>query len=124
MAMFATITTALGWATTAALCGGGLYLSVAAASPDRAAQIQLQEDFETAASAGVGFLMIMLAAIGYVVLAVGLARSGLVAKGAAVLIAVGGAATLITTSGPMTAVLVVAALLLAAGHGLAIRTRR
>ncbi len=62
--------------------------------------------------------------IGYIVLAVGLARSGLVTKGAAVLIAIGAAATLITTPGPMTPLLVLAALLLTAGHGLAARTER
>lgn len=124
MAMFATVATAFGWAASAALCASGLFLSVAAGAPDRAAQVQVQEEFVAAASSGVGFVMVVLGAIGYIVLAVGLARSGLVSKGAAVLMAVGGAATLITTPGPVTPLLVLAALLLTAGHGLAVRTER
>jgi hypothetical protein len=122
MAMFATVTTALGWTASAALCAGGLYLSIAAGAPDRAAQVQLQEDFQAAAASGVGFLMVVVGAVGYIVLAFGLARSNLMSKGAAVLIAIGGTATLITTPGPMTPLLVLAALLLTAGHGLAVRT--
>ena len=122
MAMFATVAIALGWTASAALCAGGLFLSVAAGAPDRAAQVQVQEDVVAAASSGVGFAMVILGAIGYIVLAVGLARSGVVNKGAAVLMAVGGAATLITTPGPVTPLLVLAALLLTAGHGLAVRS--
>ena len=124
MAMFATVATALGWAASAGLCASGLFLSVAADAPDRAAQVLVQEDFVAAASGGAGFVMVVLGAIGYIVLAVGLARSGLVPKGAAVLVAVGGAATLITTPGPVTPLLVLAALLLTAGHGLAVMTER
>lgn len=122
MAMVVTITTALGWAATAGICLGGLYLAIAAEAPDRAAQVQLQKDFNEAAATGVMFLMVVVAAIGYVVLAVGLARSSILTKGAAVLIAIGGAATLLTMAGPLTPLLVLAALLLAAGHGLAARS--
>jgi hypothetical protein len=122
MAMFVTITTAIGWAATAAICLGGLYLAVAAEAPDRAAQVQLQQDFNDAAATGVMFLMVIVAAIGYIVLAIGLARSSIITKGAAVLIAIGGAATLMTMAGPLTPLLVLAALLLAAGHGVAARS--
>ncbi len=121
MAMFVTVTTALGWAATAAVCLSGLYLSVAAAAPDRAAQVQVQEDFNEAASTGIAFLLVAIAAVGYIVLAVGLARSSVTTKGAAILIAIGAAATLLTMAGPLTPLLVVSALLLAAGHGLALR---
>ena len=122
MATFVTITTAIGWAATAAICLGGLYLAVAAEAPDRAAQVQIQQDFNDAAATGVIFLMVIVAAIGYIVLAVGLARSSIITKGAAVLIAIGGAATLLTMAGPVTPLLVLAALLLTAGHGLAARS--
>jgi hypothetical protein len=122
MAMLVTATTAIGWASCAGLSVWGVYLSVAADAPDRVAQVQLAEDFNDSAGAGVGFLMIIIAAIAYVVLAVGLARSSVVTRGAAVLIAVGGAATLLTAGGPLTPLLVLAALLLAAGHALATRT--
>jgi hypothetical protein len=122
MAMFVTITTAIGWAATAAICLGGLYLAVAAEAPDRGAQVQLQQDFNNAGATGVIFLMVIVAAIGYIVLAVGLARSSIITKGAAVLVAIGGAATLLTMAGPVTPLLVLAALLLTAGHGLAARS--
>ena len=49
-AMFVTVTIAIGWAATAATCLGGLYLSVAATASDRAAQVQLQQDFNEAAA--------------------------------------------------------------------------
>jgi hypothetical protein len=122
MAMFVTVTTALGWAASAAISFNGLYLSVAATAPDRAAQVQIQQELNDAVSTGVGFLMVILAVVGYIVLAVGLARSALITRGAAILIAVGGAATLITTPGPLRPLLVLTALLLATGHGLATRT--
>ena len=109
MAMFVTVTTAVGWAATAATCLNGLYLSVAATAPDRAAQVQLQQEFNEAASTGVGFLMVAVAAVGYIVLAVGLARSALTTRGAAILIAVGGAATLLTMAGPLKLLLVLTA---------------
>ncbi len=73
-AMFATVTTAIGWASCAAICLGGLYLSVAATVPDRAVQVQLQKDFNSGASTGFVFLMALLGVIGYLVLAFGLAR--------------------------------------------------
>ena len=73
-AMFATVTTAIGWASCAAICLGGLYLSVAATAPDRAVQVQLQKDFNSGASTGFVFLMALLGVIGYAVLAFGLAR--------------------------------------------------
>lgn len=121
-AMFITVTTAIGWAATAAICLHGLYLSVAANAPDRAAQVRIQEEFNDGWSIGFLFLMIVIAAIGYLVLAFGLARASVVTEGAAILIGVGGAATLITMGGPLTPLLVLTALLLAAGHALAVRT--
>ena len=123
-AMFTTVTTALGWAATAATCFAGIYLSVAATATDRAEQVLLQESFEEAAALGVVFLMAVLAAVGYIVLAVGLARSGTTTKGTSILIAIGGAATLLTMGGPLTPLLVLAALLLTAGHALAARDDR
>ena len=78
-------------------------------------------DFNESAAVGVVFLMAVLAAVGYIVLAVGLARSGTTSKGSTILIAIGGAATLLTMAGPLTPLLVLAALLLTAGHALAAR---
>ena len=62
-------------------------------------------------------LLCALAAIGYIVLAVGLARGRLVTKGAAVLVAVGGAATLLTMPGPLTPLLVLTASQAPNGNG-------
>ena len=120
-AWFTTITTAMGWAVTACVCVAGLYMTVAAKAPDRAVQVQLQKDFNASAAMGVIFLLAISAMVGYVVLAVGLARASIVSKGAAVLIGLGGVSTIITMGGPVTILLVLTALLLAAGHALAVR---
>jgi hypothetical protein len=120
-ALFATVTAALGWAGTAATCANALYLSIAADAPDRAAQVQLQQDLNGAASTGVVFLFVALACVGYIALAVGLARSGETTKWAGALLAIGGVTTLLTMAGPLTPLLVFTALLLAGGHALALR---
>jgi hypothetical protein len=57
-AMFVTITTAIGWAATAATCLQGIYLSVAATAPDRDAQVKPQEDFN---EGEIGFVFLMTA---------------------------------------------------------------
>ncbi len=116
------VTTALGWATSAAIGGGALIQSAAAGAPGRDIQVQIMDDFNDSNAIGFLFLATLAAVVGYVVLAVALTRAGLVSKGAGVLIFVGGAATIITMAGPMTPLLVAAALLLAAGHGLALRS--
>ena len=66
-------------------------------------------------------MLCVFAAVGYVVLAVGLARSGVVGKGVAVLVALGGVGTLLTMPGPMKVLLVLAALVLLAGQALVVR---
>jgi hypothetical protein len=115
--------TALGWAGCAAIAGGGLIMSVAAKAPDRAVQVQILKSFNTGHS-GLVFLMCVIAAAGYLFLAVNLARAGVVSKGAAVLIGLGGASTLLTMPGPFTPLLITAAVLLAAGQALALRAPR
>lgn len=122
-ASFAVVATAVGWAGTAGICVGGLFLSEAAFAPDRAAQVRLQDHFNSGNS-GYVFLMCLLGAVGYLVLAIALARAGLVSKGAAVLLFVGGAGTLATMAGPLTPLLVAAALVLGAAHVLALRSER
>jgi len=119
---FALVATALGWAGCAAICGGGLLMSAMARATDRDVQVQVMKEFNDAGATGVVFLVCVIAAVGYVVLAVGLARSQVTSKGAAVLIGLGGATTLLTMPGPLTPLLVATALILAAGHGLALRT--
>lgn len=119
-AAFVAVTTALGWAGSAGICAGGLLLSYQGKAPDRAVQLQLLHDFNSGHSAFI-FLMCVLAALGYVVLAVELARSGLVGKGVAILIGLGGVGTLLTMPGPLKALLVFAALVLLAGQALAVR---
>jgi hypothetical protein len=119
---FVAVTTAVGWAGCAAIGGGSLLLSAAANSPERAAQVEIMKDFNDGTATGIVFLLSLLAAVGYVVLAVGLARAGLTSKGAAVLIGLGGATTLVTMPGPLTPLLVATAVVLAAGHALALRS--
>ena len=120
-AVVATITTAIGWAGSAGVCTAGMLLSYQGKAPDRAVQVQLLKE-ANAGHTGFIFLMCVLAAVGYVVLAVGLARAHIIKKGAAVLIALGGAGTLLTMPGPLKPLLVLAALLLLAGHALVIRS--
>jgi hypothetical protein len=115
------VTTALGWVGCAAVGAGGLLMGEMAESPERGAMVQLLEDFNDGA-AGWMFLLSLIGAVGYVVAAVALARVGLATPGAAALVGLGGAATLLTMAGPVTPVLVAAALVLAAGHALALRT--
>ena len=119
-AAFATVTIALGWAGSAAICMGGVLFSYQGKSADRAAQIQLLTDVNAGHSAFV-FLLCVLAAVGYIVLGVGLARSGLAGKGAAFLVGLGGVSTLLTMPGPLKALLVVSALVLLAGQTMVLR---
>ncbi|MEO6205623.1 MAG: hypothetical protein ABIO67_09610 [Mycobacteriales bacterium] len=114
------VTAALGWAGSAAISGFGLSMSAMAQAPDRPVQVQVLKDL-TSGSTNIVFLMCVAAAVGYAVLAVGLSRAGLASKGAAILLGVGGASTLLTMPGPMQPLLVFAALLLAAGHALVTR---
>ncbi len=120
-ATFAVIATALGWAGCAGIATGGLLMSEMAKATDRAAQVQILKNFNDGNSAFI-FLLCLIGAIGYVVLAVGLARAKVTSKGAAVLIGLGGASTLLTMPGPLTPLLVATAVVLAAGNGLALRS--
>jgi hypothetical protein len=119
-AAFATVAIALGWAGSAAICMGGVLFSYQGKAADRAAQVQLLTDFNAGHSA-FAFLLCVLAAVGYIVLAVALGRSGTASKGAAFLVGLGGVATLLTMPGPLKALLVVAALVLLAGQTLVLR---
>lgn len=121
LATLSAVATAVGWAGTAGICVGGLFLSEAALAPDRAAQVTLQERFNDGNSSYV-FLMCLLGVVGYLVLSVSLARAGAVSKGVAVLLFVGGAGTLATMAGPLTPLLVAAALVLTTAHVLALRS--
>ena len=78
-------------------------------SPDRTAMVGAWDSFFNGPTSETIFLFILVGAIGFVALGVGLFRSGLVARPAAVLAAVGGAATLFTTGGPARGLLMVAA---------------
>lgn len=115
----------LGWAGAAAIGGAGILLSNMAAGTDRAAQLQALAPSADSGWEGVAYFgLCLLGALGYLTLAVGLARAAVISVGAAVLLGLGGAATLITMSGPLRPVLVVAAVLLLAGHGLVMGSER
>jgi hypothetical protein len=109
------ITSVLGWVGSATICGGGLFMGAMAQSPDRAAQLQVLKDFNSGRSNFV-FLMCVVGALGFVALAVALARSRVVPMGAAILVGVGGAGTLLVVPGPVKALLILTAVLLLAGH--------
>jgi hypothetical protein len=84
-------------------------------------QVQLLKDVNAGHTAFI-FLLCVLAAVGYVVLAIGLARAHIINKTAAVLVGLGGAGTLLTMPGPMKPLLVLTALLLLAAQVLVIRS--
>lgn len=118
---FVTVSGALGWAGAAGICAAGLYFGALGKSADRQAQVQVLTDMNSGSTQYI-FLMCVLAAIGYVTLAIGLVRSGILGKGAAFLLGLGGAGTLLLVPGPVIAMNVVAALLLLAGHVFVLRS--
>lgn len=81
-----------------------------------------QESMNSSASVAILFASTMLAGLGYLWLAIELARRTTVRKSVAILVGLGGMSTLVTMPGPVKPVLVAASLLLAAGHWLASRT--
>ena len=119
-AAFAAVATALGWAGSAGICAAGMLLSYQGKAPDRAVQIQLLKDLNAGHTAFI-FLLCVIGSVGYVVLAVGLARAGVVGKLGATLVGLGGVGTLLTMPGPMKSLLVLASLVLLAGQVLVIR---
>jgi hypothetical protein len=114
-AAFATVTTALGWTGSAGICSAGVFMGAMSVSPARDAQIQVLTDANKGAS-NVIFLLCVAGAVGMIALAVALAKSRAVPVGAAVLIGLGGAGTLLVMPGPVKLLLVLTALLLAAGQ--------
>jgi hypothetical protein len=119
-AAFTVVATAVGWAGSAGIATAGLLLSYQGQAPDRAVQVQLLKDVNAGHTAYI-FLLCVVAAVGYVVLSVGLARTQVVSKGVAVALAVGGAGTLLTGPGPAKPLLVLAALVLLVAQGLVVR---
>lgn len=119
-AAIATVTIALGWAGASAISAAGLLFSYQGQSPDRASQIDVLTKGNAGHTAFI-FLMCVIGAIGYIVLAVALRRAGAASKVAASLLALGGLTTLLTTPGPARPLLVAAALLLLAGQSLVVR---
>lgn len=106
----------LGWASVPATAALGVLMAAMSAAPDRATQADVLVGYNAGVAAGFLYLPAALGAIGYVVLAVGLARSRTVPVAAAVLVALGGAATLLVVPGPIRALLLLAVALLLAGH--------
>jgi hypothetical protein len=119
-AAFTTVATALGWAGSAGICSAGMLLSYQGKASDRAVQIRLLRDANAGHTAFI-FLLCVIAAVGYVVLAVALARADVVGKLGATLVGLGGVGTLMTMPGPIRALLVLAALVLLAGQVLVVR---
>jgi hypothetical protein len=118
-AAVAAVTTAVGWAGCAGISTAGMMLSYQGKAPDRAVQVQLLKDLNAGHTAFV-FLLCVLAAVGYVVLTVGLARSKVISKGVALLVGLGAVGTLLTTPGPMKSLLVGLSVLLTVGQALVV----
>ena len=95
----------------------GLIAGTMAADPDRAAMVRLWDSFFNGSKGELLFLPVLVGVFGFVVLAIGLYRSGDVPRVAAVLTGLGGAAVLFTTGGPARGLLMTAAVLALAGFG-------
>jgi hypothetical protein len=111
----ALVLTALGWASVPAYAMGAIVMEAMAHAPDRAAQVAVLDRFNDGRG-NVFFLAAALGAVGYSVLAVGLARARVAPIAAAVLIGLGGAATFLVMAGPIRALLLLAIALLLAGQ--------
>lgn len=119
----ALVLTVLGWASVPAFAMGALVMEAMAHAPDRAVQVGVLQYYNDGASSFV-FLAGALGAVGYVVLAVGLARSHLTRIAAAVLCGLGGAGTMLVMGGPVRWLLLLAIALLLAGHAWAVTAHR
>lgn len=102
----------------------GVFSALVAAHPDRTVMLSLWDMLVADSKGEAIFSAILTGAIGFVVLAVGLFRSHVVPGAAAVLVGLGGAATLFTTGGPLRPLLMTAAALALAGFGWAASSSR
>ena len=109
-----TITGAFGMAV---LCTVALVANHLARQPDRAGMTDLWDGFVSDRKGEIVFLAVLVGVVGFILLAVGLYRSSEVPKGAAVLVGIGGATTLVTSGGPVRPFLLTAAVLILAGFG-------
>lgn len=116
-ARIATAMTVIGAFGMAVLCSVALVATHLARQPDQAAMADLWEGFFNDPKGEFIFLAVVIGVVGFGVLAVGLYRSSEVPRVAAVLVGVGGAATLFTSGGPARPFLVTAAVLALAGFG-------
>jgi hypothetical protein len=95
-----------------------------ARSDDRTAMIDLLEQVAKAPQSNVSFLLIVLGAVGWMLLGVGLYRGRRVPRAAAVLVGIGGAAVLLTAPGPAAVFILGGAVVATAGLGwVALSTR-
>ncbi len=119
---FCLIMLPIAWAGCAADSGAALLMSGMAKSTDLALQAQILQTYNAGVAPGIVFLAEVFGAIGYITLAVASVRAHIMSRGTAVVLALGGAGTLLTSEGPKTPLLVTAAVLLGVGHILAVRT--
>lgn len=111
----------LGWTACAAICVAGLAMGTSAVRPERETMVAWQEAMSSSTSVALLFFVTVVAGFGYLWLALALARRGVLGRGSAALIGLGGLTTLVTMPGPVKPALIVTATLLAAGHALAVR---
>lgn len=110
----------LGWAGTAAVASGGLVMGDMANSPDREAMVAVLTNFNEG-NGNTIFFVVLAGVVGNILLAVALARSGIVSRGTAVLLGLGAVLSLVGAPGPFKPFAVTGALLLIGAHLLIIR---
>lgn len=122
LASIAAVLTAVGWAGAASISGAALVMTHFATDPDRGHVAASLKAFDGEARSGLIFLLCVVGALGFALMAVAIARSGTASTFAAVLVGLGGAGTLVTTAGPRKPLLMLATALLLAGFGLVARS--
>jgi hypothetical protein len=111
----ALVTTVLGWCSVPALTMGAIMMEALSHTPDRAGAVAVLRFYNNGAS-GFVFLAAAFGVIGYIVLAIGLARSGVAPVAACILCGLGGAGTMVVMGGPVRWLLILAIALLLVGH--------
>ncbi len=101
----------------ATLSEGQTIIAQTARADDRAAMIDLLEQINGAPQTGVIFGLLLIGALGWVLLGIGLYRGRSVPRAAAVLVGIGGAAVMVTAPGPLTSFIVGGAVVALVGLG-------
>lgn len=112
------VLTAAGWAGVGAIAGAAVLMTQLAKDPNRPHMGAVLKAFDNAGRSNAMFALCLLGVVGFILLAIAIARSGVASSFAAILVGLGGGGTLVTMPGPHKPILVLANALLLAGYAL------